>query len=110
VVELPQLDIKTTDNIQVNVHAVLNYKIVDPVKAVTNVDNLKQSLEELAEVTLSSILRRLSFRDISPIPDEIPEGDPKKEREKQSTLRRLFKKKCTTIFTKIFPKLSAIGA
>jgi len=82
VVELPQLDIKTTDNIQVNVHAVLNYKIVDPVKAVTNVDNLKQSLEELAEVTLSSILRRLSFRDISPIPDEIPEGDPKKGKGK----------------------------
>jgi len=70
VVELPQIDIKTTDNIQVNVHAVLNYKIVDPVKAVTNVDNLKKSLEELAEVTLSSILRRLSFRDISPIPIE----------------------------------------
>jgi len=61
---------------------VLNYKIIDPVKSVTNVDNLKQSLEELAEVTLSSILRRLSFRDISPIPDEIPDGDPKKAKGK----------------------------
>lgn len=34
VVELPELDIKTTDNIQVKCHAVLNYRIRDPTKAV----------------------------------------------------------------------------
>lgn len=32
------------------------------------VENLEKSLYELAEVTLSSILRRMSFRDISPVP------------------------------------------
>lgn len=66
VVELPELQVKTTDNIQVIVHAVLNYKIIDPVKAVTNVEHLSKSLYELAEVTLSAILRRNSFRDLSP--------------------------------------------
>lgn len=70
VVELPELEVKTTDNIQVKVHAVLNYRIVDPLKAVSNIENLKDSLYQLAEVTLSSILRRLSFRDISPVLDD----------------------------------------
>jgi len=68
VIELPRLDVKTTDNINVTVHAVLNYRIVDPIKAVTCVDNLEKSLEQLAEVTLSAILRRFSFRDLSPVP------------------------------------------
>jgi regulator of protease activity HflC (stomatin/prohibitin superfamily) len=49
---------------------VLNYRIVDPFKAVTTVEDLPKSIEELAEVTLSSILRRLAFRDLSPSADE----------------------------------------
>eukprot|EP01130_Rhizamoeba_saxonica_P004508 TRINITY_DN1839_c0_g1_i1.p1 TRINITY_DN1839_c0_g1~~TRINITY_DN1839_c0_g1_i1.p1 ORF type:complete len:387 (-),score=109.64 TRINITY_DN1839_c0_g1_i1:136-1296(-) len=86
VVELPALDVKTTDNIQVVTHAVLNYRIVDPVKAVTNVDNLEKSIEEIAEVTLSSILRRLSLRELSPSVEEIVQGDDRKGKGKAKHL------------------------
>jgi len=86
VIELPSLEIKTTDNINVTCHAVLNYKIVDPVKAITCVDNLEASLTQLAEVTLSAILRRFSFRDLSPVPgeeeEEAIEESPKKGKGK----------------------------
>jgi len=80
VIELPSLEIKTTDNINVTCHAVLNYKIVDPIKAITCVDNLEASLTQLAEVALSAILRRFSFRDLSPVP-----GEEEEEAEEETT-------------------------
>ncbi|MBI4295761.1 MAG: slipin family protein [Chloroflexi bacterium] len=49
-------EVITRDNVTVKVDAVVYYMVIDPVKAVINVENYKQAITQLALTTLRSVL------------------------------------------------------
>ena len=56
VVDVPSQDVISRDNVSVKVNAVLYYRIVDPDKAVLNVENYAAATSQLAQTTLRSVL------------------------------------------------------
>jgi regulator of protease activity HflC (stomatin/prohibitin superfamily) len=54
--DVPPQDIITKDNVSVQVNAVLYFRVVDPNKAVTEVDDYFYATSQLAQTTLRSIL------------------------------------------------------
>jgi regulator of protease activity HflC (stomatin/prohibitin superfamily) len=58
VLDVPRQDIITRDNVSVKVNAVLYFRVVDPQKAVINVENFLEATSQLAQTTLRSVLGR----------------------------------------------------
>lgn len=56
VVDVPSQDVISRDNVSVKVNAVIYYRIVDPDKAVLNVENFSVATSQLAQTTLRSVL------------------------------------------------------
>lgn len=56
VVDVPSQDVISRDNVSVKVNAVLYYRIVDPDKAILNVENFAIATSQLAQTTLRSVL------------------------------------------------------
>lgn len=56
VVDVPSQDVISRDNVSVKVNAVLYYRIVDPDKAILNVENFSSATSQLAQTTLRSVL------------------------------------------------------
>lgn len=56
--DVPTQDIITRDNVSVKVNAVLYFRVTDPNKAITNVDDFLFATSQLAQTTLRSILGR----------------------------------------------------
>ncbi len=56
VVDVPSQDVISRDNVSVKVNAVLYYRIVDPDKAILNVENFSAAISQLAQTTLRSVL------------------------------------------------------
>jgi regulator of protease activity HflC (stomatin/prohibitin superfamily) len=56
VVDVPSQDVISRDNVSVKVNAVLYYRIVDPDKAILNVENYSAATSQLAQTTLRSVL------------------------------------------------------
>jgi regulator of protease activity HflC (stomatin/prohibitin superfamily) len=56
VVEIPQQDLITKDNVSVKVDAVLYYHVVDPAKSVIDVEQYMSATNLLAQTTLRSVL------------------------------------------------------
>ncbi len=56
VIDVPSQDVITRDNVSVKVNAVLYYRVVDPQKAIINVENYHQATGQLAQTTLRSVL------------------------------------------------------
>jgi regulator of protease activity HflC (stomatin/prohibitin superfamily) len=56
VVDVPTQDVISRDNVSVKVNAVLYYRIVDPDKAILNVENYSAATNQLAQTTLRSVL------------------------------------------------------
>jgi regulator of protease activity HflC (stomatin/prohibitin superfamily) len=56
VVDVPTQDVISRDNVSVKVNAVLYYRIVDPDKAILNVENYDIATSQLAQTTLRSVL------------------------------------------------------
>jgi regulator of protease activity HflC (stomatin/prohibitin superfamily) len=54
--DVPSQDVISRDNVSVKVNAVIYYRIVDPDKAVLNVENYKAATSQLAQTTLRSVL------------------------------------------------------
>ncbi len=54
--DVPPQDIITRDNVSVQVNAVLYFRVVDPNKAITEVDDYLYATSQLAQTTLRSIL------------------------------------------------------
>lgn len=54
--EVPPQDVISHDNVSVRVNAVIYYRVVDPEKAVIQVDNFDQAANQLAQTTLRSVL------------------------------------------------------
>jgi regulator of protease activity HflC (stomatin/prohibitin superfamily) len=54
--DVPPQDIITKDNVSVKVNAVIYYRVMDPRKAIVEVDNFMFATSQLAQTTLRSIL------------------------------------------------------
>jgi regulator of protease activity HflC (stomatin/prohibitin superfamily) len=56
VLDVPPQDIITRDNVSVKVNAVVYFRVVDPLKAVTDVENYLFATSQIAQTTLRSVL------------------------------------------------------
>jgi regulator of protease activity HflC (stomatin/prohibitin superfamily) len=56
VLDVPTQDLITKDNVSVKVNAVLYFRVVDPQKAIINVENYMEATGQLAQTTLRSVL------------------------------------------------------
>jgi regulator of protease activity HflC (stomatin/prohibitin superfamily) len=58
VLDIPSQDLITRDNVSVKVNAVLYFRVVDPQRAIINVENFMEATGQLAQTTLRSVLGR----------------------------------------------------
>ncbi|MEO1085333.1 MAG: slipin family protein [Acidobacteriota bacterium] len=56
VLDVPPQDVITRDNVSVKVNAVVYYRVIDPVKAVVEIENFEVATSQLAQTTLRSVL------------------------------------------------------
>jgi len=56
VLDVPTQDVISRDNVSVKVNAVVDFRIVDPEKAVIQVENVFEATSQLAQTTLRSVL------------------------------------------------------
>ena len=56
VLDVPSQDVISRDNVSVKVNAVLYFRVVDPDKAIIQVENFMQATSQLAQTTLRSVL------------------------------------------------------
>ena len=56
VLDVPPQDIITRDNVSVKVNAVVYYRVVDPARAIVEVENYGYATSQLAQTTLRSVL------------------------------------------------------
>ncbi len=56
VLDVPPQDIITRDNVSVKVNAVVYFRVVDPAKAVVEVERFREATSQLAQTTLRSVL------------------------------------------------------
>src|SRR5690606_2752192 len=54
--DVPTQDVISRDNVSVKVNAVIYYRIVDPERAIINVENFSSATSQLAQTTLRSVL------------------------------------------------------
>jgi regulator of protease activity HflC (stomatin/prohibitin superfamily) len=62
--EVPPQDLVTRDNVTVKVNAVVYFRVVDPVKAVIEVNNYLYATSQLAQTTLRSILGEVELDEL----------------------------------------------
>jgi len=56
VFDVPSQDVISRDNVSVKVNAVIYFRVVDPQKAIINVENFYNATSQLAQTTLRSVL------------------------------------------------------
>lgn len=56
VLDVPTQDVISRDNVSVKVNAVIYFRVVDPSKAIIQVENYEQATSQLAQTTLRSVL------------------------------------------------------
>lgn len=64
VFDVPPQDVITKDNVACKVNAVLYYKVVDPDKAVVNVENVHAATNQYAQTTLRSVVGTAELDDL----------------------------------------------
>lgn len=64
VLDVPPQDVITKDNVSVKVNAVLYYRIIDPRRAIVEVENVHYATSQLAQTTLRSVLGQVELDDL----------------------------------------------
>ena len=64
VVDVPPQDVITKDNVSVKVNAVVYYRVVDPRRAVVEVENYNYATSQLSQTTLRSVLGQVELDDL----------------------------------------------
>ena len=64
VMDVPPQDIITRDNVSVKVNAVVFFRVIDPRKAVVEVENYVYATSQLAQTTLRSVLGQAELDDL----------------------------------------------
>jgi regulator of protease activity HflC (stomatin/prohibitin superfamily) len=62
--DVPSQDIITQDNITVKVNAVVYFRVMDPIKAITEVEDFYFATSQIAQTTLRSILGQSQLDDL----------------------------------------------
>lgn len=62
--DVPPQDVVTKDNVSVSVNAVILFKVVDPIKAVVNVESYLESTFQYAQTTLRSVLGSVDLDEV----------------------------------------------
>jgi regulator of protease activity HflC (stomatin/prohibitin superfamily) len=62
--DVPSQDIITRDNVSVKVNAVVYYRVIDPRRAVVEVENYTYATSQLAQTTLRSVLGQAELDDL----------------------------------------------
>jgi regulator of protease activity HflC (stomatin/prohibitin superfamily) len=61
---VPPQDVITRDNVSVKVSAVLYYRVIDPRRAIVEVENYQYATSQLAQTTLRSVLGQAQLDDL----------------------------------------------
>src|SRR5262245_24674115 len=64
VLDVPPQDVITRDNVSVKVNAVVYFRVVDPRKAVVEVENYNYATSQLSQTTLRSVLGQVELDDL----------------------------------------------
>src|SRR5687768_16297117 len=64
VLDVPPQDIITRDNVSVKVNAVVYYRVVDPRRAIVEVENYMYATSQLAQTTLRSVREQAELHDL----------------------------------------------
>jgi regulator of protease activity HflC (stomatin/prohibitin superfamily) len=64
VLDVPAQDVITRDNVSVKVNAVLYFRVVDPRRAIVEVENYMYATSQLAQTTLRSVLGEVELDDL----------------------------------------------
>jgi regulator of protease activity HflC (stomatin/prohibitin superfamily) len=64
VLDVPPQDIITRDNVSVKVNAVVYFRVIDPTRAVVEVENYNYATSQLAQTTLRSVLGQAELDDL----------------------------------------------
>jgi regulator of protease activity HflC (stomatin/prohibitin superfamily) len=64
VLDVPPQDIITRDNVSVKVNAVVYFRVVDPARAVVEVENYHYATSQLSQTTLRSVLGQVELDDL----------------------------------------------
>jgi regulator of protease activity HflC (stomatin/prohibitin superfamily) len=62
--DVPPQDIITRDNVSVKVNAVVYYRVIDPRRAIVDVENYTYATSQLAQTTLRSVLGQAELDDL----------------------------------------------
>ena len=71
VMDVPSQDVISRDNVSVKVNAVLYFRIVDPEKAIIQVENFDAATSQLAQTTLRSVLGQHELDDMLAARDKL---------------------------------------
>lgn len=69
--DVPAQDIITKDNISVKVNAVVYFRVIDPTKAITAVEDFHYATSQISQTTLRSVLGQSSLDDLLAKRDEL---------------------------------------
>ena len=64
VLDVPPQDVITRDNVSVKVNAVVYFRVIDPSKAIVEVENFNYATSQLAQTTLRSVLGQVELDDL----------------------------------------------
>ncbi len=62
--DVPSQDVITRDNVSVKVNAVVYFRVVDPIKAVIEVENFLFATSQIAQTTLRSVLGQVELDEL----------------------------------------------
>ena len=74
--DVPPQDIITRDNVSVKVNAVVFFRVIDPRKAVVEVENYVYATSQLAQTTLRSVLGQAELDDLLAQRDRLESAAP----------------------------------
>jgi regulator of protease activity HflC (stomatin/prohibitin superfamily) len=69
--DVPPQDVVTKDNISIKVNAVIYYRVLEPIKAITEVENYGFATSQIAQTTLRSIVGHFELDQVLSQRDEI---------------------------------------
>jgi regulator of protease activity HflC (stomatin/prohibitin superfamily) len=64
VLDVPPQDVITKDNISMKVNAVVYFRVIDPERAIVQVENYMYATSQLAQTTLRSVLGKMDMEDL----------------------------------------------
>lgn len=64
VMDVPSQDVITRDNVSVKVNAVVYFRVMDPLRAIVQVENFHYATSQLAQTTLRSVLGQVELDDL----------------------------------------------